>query len=545
MEEDRDRLGVQPVGRRRVPDEIARQLSEMIESGRLSVGEKLPTEAEMVRSFGVGRSAVREAIAKLREAGLVETRHGIGAFVSSPVSAGGFRIDPDTLSSLGELRQVLELRMEIEVAGAAMAARRRSIAQMRELDEAFRAVRAALDQGGPAIREQQVFRQNVAAATCNPYFRDFMQFLNLRIGAGIEDDLARSILRGSGPRDLAAELDRILEAIRSGDPDRARRAAWNHLLRSADRLGLRGLQGWEESRMTSLGEVDIPFCAGADPAPRPARFRPPPGACDCHAHIFGPEATYPFTPHRTYTPPSASLKEYFHMLDTLGLGRGVIVQPSIYGRDNRCTLDAVRQNLDRLRAVVVVDEDITEKELERMHEDGARGVRLNLLFRSGIEVSDVRRIAEKIAPLKWHLQMLIDVTEFADIRETLGSLPVETVFDHMGHMPTSAGISHPGFRDMLSLVGDGKSWVKLSGSYRITGESQTPYTDIAPYAREIIRTNPERVLWATDWPHPYINVDMPNDGALLDMLDDWAPDGATRDRILSENPARLYGFDPI
>jgi predicted TIM-barrel fold metal-dependent hydrolase len=433
--------------------------------------------------------------------------------------------------------------MEIEVGGASMAARRRTLFQLQAIEGAFNLVRAALKRGAHGLQEQRAFHQCVAAATNNPYFRDLLQFLYERIDVGIADDLAKSVLKDDGPQGIERELGIIFEAIRIGDPDKARRAAWNHLLRTADRLGLRGLQGWEESRMTSLGEVKIPFCAAADTEPYAPRFSPPPGATDCHAHIFGPVAQYPFTPHRTYTPPEASEAQYLNMLGSLGLSRGVIVQPSVYGRDNSCTLDVVRRHPDTLRAVVVVDENISDRELEKMHADGARGVRLNLLFRSGVEVSDVRRIADKIAGLGWHLQMLIDVSEFADIRDTLGPLPVETVFDHLGHMPTSAGTNHPGFQEMLSLVADGKSWVKLSGSYRITGESKTPYTDIAPFAREIIRANPERVLWATDWPHPYINVDMPNDGALLNMLDDWAPDAVTRDRILAENPARLYGFD--
>ncbi|MBX8827412.1 amidohydrolase family protein [Ochrobactrum sp. SFR4] len=516
----------------------------MIRSGEFSVGDKLPTEAEMVQTFNAGRSAVREAIAQLREAGLVETRHGIGAFVCSPVAAAGFKIDPNLLSSLENLRQILELRMDIEVAGAAMAARRRTIQQLTDIEACFSAVQNALESGEAAGDEQRSFHQHVATATNNAYFRDLLRFLYERIDVGISENLAKSALRGDGPQQIERELRTILESIRSGDPDKARRAAWNHVLRTADRLGLRGLQGWEESRMTSLGEARPRFCAAADPNPYAPRFTLPRGATDCHAHIFGPSSHYPYTPDRTYTPPEASIAQYFHMLDTLHIERGVIVQPSVYGRDNRCTLDAVRRRRNRLRAVVVVDEDISEEELQKMHDDGARGVRLNLLFRSGVEVSDVRRIAEKIAPLGWHLQMLIDVSEFADIRETLGTLPVETVFDHLGHMPTSAGVNHRGFREMLSLVAEGKSWVKLSGSYRITGQNETPYTDIAPFAREIIKANPERVLWASDWPHPYINVDMPNDGALLNMLDDWAPDSKTRDRILADNPARLYGFEP-
>ena len=195
--------------------------------------------------------------------------------------------------------------------------------------------------------------------------------------------------------------------------------------------------------------------------------------------------------------------------------------------------------------MVVVDESVDEAELERMHAAGARGVRINLLFKSGSEVSDVRRLADKVSVFGWHLQMLIDVSEFSDLRETLGALPVDLVFDHMGHMPTSLGTQHHGFQDMLAMLADGRAWVKASGAYRITSSPELPYSDVAPFAREIIRANPERVLWASDWPHPYITVPMPNDGALLDLLDDWSPDAATRDRILVDNPAKLYGFDTV
>lgn len=527
---------------RRRSDEVADQIAEMISSGNLRAGDRLPTEMTLCAELGVGRSAVREAIAKLREAGLVITRQGVGVFVSENPARQSFRIDASDLESIESLRQILEIRLEMEVGAAAMAARRRSRAQMELIDTAFDNLRAELNRGGQAVNEQTEFHRVLAAATGNSHFRDFIQFLSHRISESLAASNRHKPLDEDGKQRLITEYENISNAIRIGDPDKARRAAWQHVLRSADRLGLRGLQGWEETRMTQVGENLIPVCDAADPNPVAPRFTPPPGACDCHAHIFGPQATYPLTLPRTYTPPEASLGTYQKMMATLGIERAVIVQPSVYGTDNRATLDAVRAAGENFRAVVVVNEDITEKELEQMHAAGARGVRINLLFRSGIEVSDVRRLAEKIAPFNWHLQLLIDVSEFSDIRETLGSLPIETVFDHMGHMPTSASINHPGFREMLSLIADGKSWAKISGAYRITSENDVPYNDVAPIAREIIKANPERIVWATDWPHPYVNTQMPNDGHLLDLLDDWCPNTETRNRILVDNPAKLYGF---
>lgn len=534
--------GFAPLSRpRRLSDEVARQIAQRIEAGILSPGTQLPTEAELTREFGVGRSAVREALARLRQDGMVEARQGVGVFVCAEPGAGSFRIETEGFNRAEDFRHVMELRVDMEIAGAAMAARRRSAAQLAEMDKAFEELKTRLHANEDANEARRAFHRAMSVATNNPHYRDFMQFLASRIAVSLS---AESTLGGrAGTGRLIREYAEILEGVRSGDPDRARRAAWNHLLRTADRLGLRGLQGWEESRMTLIDESTPPLCAPADPEPRRPRLAPPPGACDCHAHIFGPEDRYPFSRHRTYTPPPASLDSYGRLMDTLGLDRAVIVQPSVYGTDNRATLDAVQAGCGKFRGVVVIDENLDRREMERMHDLGVRGVRVNLLFKSGIEVSDVRRLAEKIAPFGWHLQMLVDVSEFADIRTTLGQLPVDVVFDHMGHMPTSIGTDHPGFRDMLHLLETGRAWVKLSGAYRITAGTELPYEDVAPFARAIVKANPERVLWASDWPHPYVNIPMPNDGALLDLLEDWTPDTATRDRILRDNPQRLYGFD--
>ena len=287
----------------------------------------------------------------------------------------------------------------------------------------------------------------------------------------------------------------------------------------------------------------IPACAGPDEDPRASRITPPKGACDCHAHVFGPIERYPYVSDRSYTPPEASYEVYRRMLGVLGLDRAVIVQPSVHGTDNRVTMDAVDRAEGDFRAVVVVDDAVTDAELEDMSARGARGVRLNLLYRSGSEVSDVRRLAERIAPLGWHMQMLIDVSTFGDLRDRLGDLPVDVVFDHMGHLPASKGIEDHGFQDMLAMIREGRAWAKLSGSYRFTGEKTAPYSDVVPFARAILAAGSDRCVWATDWPHPTVAIPMPNDGALLDMLADWVPDEATRNRILVANPAKLYGFD--
>ncbi len=286
----------------------------------------------------------------------------------------------------------------------------------------------------------------------------------------------------------------------------------------------------------------IPVCAGPDPAPRAPKFAMPALACDCHSHVFGPRAEFPMVPDRLYTPPEASLASYEHLLDTLGFGRAVIVQPSIYGTDNRATLDSAATDRDRYRAVVVVDGEVSEAELQKMHEQGARGVRANLLFSGEKAMAEVRAIADKIAPLGWHLQVLLDVSTFPDLKSYFSALPVQTVFDHMGHFPMTKGTGIKGFEDLLALMGNGKAWAKLSGAYRITSQTTSPYDDVTPVAQALIAANPDQVVFGTDWPHPHIPVDMPNDGDLLDGLADWAPDAAARHAILVDNPARLYDF---
>ena len=305
----------------------------------------------------------------------------------------------------------------------------------------------------------------------------------------------------------------------------------------------------------------IPGCQGYNPDPGKPRLAIPPGSCDCHAHIFGPVDKYPYTPNRSYTPPEASIEAYRRMLAALEFERAVIVQPSVYGTDNGCTRDAVAASGGRWRGVAVVElealsgrersgsplpksreqRETSDSLLAELHADGFRGVRINLLFKGGLQLDALERIVRAIHPLGWHVQLLLDGRDLPELAERLRRLPVDIVVDHMGHMPASLGTGHPGFQTLLQLVREGRCWVKLSGAYRISSMPQ-PYEDAVPFARALVETAPDKMVFGTDWPHPSISVPMPQDASLLDLLPAWAPDEATRRRILLDNPARLYDF---
>jgi len=295
-----------------------------------------------------------------------------------------------------------------------------------------------------------------------------------------------------------------------------------------------------------MTDSEIPICPGPDPEPTKPKFQVPAGAVDTHAHIFGPEDKYPYSPARGYTPPDASLENYLRLYDVLGIARGVLTQPSVYGTDNRAMLDAAAEAGERLYCVAAVGEDVSDAELQRLHEARVRGVRVNLVDKGGMPfdgIGAVRKFTSRIKPFGWHLEVLIHVHEIPDLAATLDSMAVDVVVGHLGYMKTSEGLNHPGFQEYLGLLGGGRTWTKLTGSYRITTEDRTPYSDVTPFARAIIEANPDRVIWGSDWPHPFFWGVMPNDGALFDQLADWAPDAGVRNKILVDNPAALFGWD--
>jgi predicted TIM-barrel fold metal-dependent hydrolase len=295
------------------------------------------------------------------------------------------------------------------------------------------------------------------------------------------------------------------------------------------------------------GPAAPPACPAPRP-PSPPHVSLPPGACDCHAHVFGPAARFPYAKERSYTPPDAPLADYLRMLDTLGFARGVLVQGSAHGRDNSALLDALRRHPGRLRGVAVADASVAADELRRWQRLGVRGLRFNhffrggqLHYRGGVTLATARALAGTMAELGWHLQLWIDVKDLPETLPALAALPVPVVIDHMGRTDAGAGTGTPGFRSLLRLLGGGGGWVKLSGAHRVSS-SAPDYPEARPFHEALVRENPERLVWGTDWPHPRIEGEMPDAGRLLDLFAEWTPDAATRRRILVENPARLYGF---
>ena len=269
--------------------------------------------------------------------------------------------------------------------------------------------------------------------------------------------------------------------------------------------------------------------------------------CDTHAHVFGPQQRYPYNPNRAYTPADAPLEAWFALHAKLGIARGVLVQPSVYGTDNRAILDAVALHPGRLRAVVALGASVSDAELERLHAAGARGVRVNLADKGGnpfASPAELERIAARIAPLGWHVEVLAHVNEMDEWNDVLARLPLDVVFGHYGYMPAALGADHPAFRAFLALLEGGRWWVKLTAPYRLTARSALPFDDVEPFARALAAARPDRLLWGTDWPHPYIRTraQSPDDEGMFAQLMRWIPDPALQRRMLADNPARLYGF---
>jgi predicted TIM-barrel fold metal-dependent hydrolase len=279
-----------------------------------------------------------------------------------------------------------------------------------------------------------------------------------------------------------------------------------------------------------------------------------PSACDCHVHIVGPIARYPMSPQRGYTPPEASVADLMALRRRLGIARNVLIQPSFYGTDNRCMLDALAQLGDTARGVAVVAPDIADAELKELDRHGVRGVRINLESSESRDphaaAAALDALAERIRPLRWHIQIYAALPVIAAVADRIAGLPVDVVIDHFGMAHARDGIDQPGFAALRDLARSGKTYVKLSAPYRIS--QQPGYADTAPIARALIAAAPERMLWASDWPHtdrtpgrapfdihPFRTID---DKAVLGQLAEWCGDEAVERKILVETPAMLYRF---
>jgi predicted TIM-barrel fold metal-dependent hydrolase len=262
-------------------------------------------------------------------------------------------------------------------------------------------------------------------------------------------------------------------------------------------------------------------------------------------HICGPETRYRYSDSRIYTPPDALLPDYLAVAQALGIERVVLVQPSVYGTDNTAMLDALHACPLPCRGVAVIDEHVDDASLRAWHAAGVRGVRLNLVDtkrkRAELPPATIAGLAQRIAPLGWHLELLAHVDDFPDLAVQLGDLPVDLVFGHLGYTRPGTTVDHPGFMSLLRLLERGRCWVKLTGPYRLTAED-LPYPPVAPFAAALLRAAPERLVWGSDWPHVMVEDPMPNDGALFGLLQTWVSDSGARRRILVDNPAMLYDF---
>jgi predicted TIM-barrel fold metal-dependent hydrolase len=282
-------------------------------------------------------------------------------------------------------------------------------------------------------------------------------------------------------------------------------------------------------------------CPGPRAVTSRPNWQPPANSTDCHCHIFGPYDRYPLSPGRSYTPPEASISQYLEMLDKIGIRRTVIVQPSIYGTQNAVTLDAVEAiGPDRARAVVVVDDGFDAAGLNAMAARGACGVRFNAVSGNGTPLEQLERLADRLAPLGWHLQLYTHAEQLLELELVVARLPVPVVIDHMGGCKAAGGTDSAPFQALLRLLQRG-AWAKLCGYRSSAGH---PYADVTPMARAMIAAAPDRCVWGTDWPHPSLNTpeEVPDDGQLMSLLGQWAPGAVQRQAILVDNPARLYGF---
>ncbi len=281
-----------------------------------------------------------------------------------------------------------------------------------------------------------------------------------------------------------------------------------------------------------------------DAHPNIPKLKTPPGACDSHIHIFGPANHYPFHEGAAYHSPDALPETYVAWQDRLGLERAVIIHPTALGRGaNARTIDALKQYPDRFRGVAVPDADASDATLKDMHDAGVRGLRFTSVGNYANAPGLDKKLAARAADLGWHGQFLLEGEQLPDMQADLMNLPCDVVIDHMGRVPAHLGVDHPAFQTLLRMLDSGKVWVKISGPMRFSGHDRMPYADTQPFAKALVAANPDRLVWGSDWPHINYNQGvMPNDGDLLDLLLDWVPDETVRNRILSDNAARLYDF---
>jgi len=281
-------------------------------------------------------------------------------------------------------------------------------------------------------------------------------------------------------------------------------------------------------------------------APGRPKVPTPPGACDSHFHVLGPASQFPYSPDRAYLPADAPLEDALRMHAILGIQRGVVIQPNPHGTDNSALLDALEREPLRLRGVAIVKEDAGVHELRRLRDTGVRGLRFHHRPRmagrfSAAGLEAFARLSAVMKDLGLHVQIFMSAEFLPELLSVLRDWNLPVVLDHFASADAAAGIENPAFRHLSHLLAEGRLWVKLSAAYRIS-ENHPDYDDARLLHEALISANPDQLLWGSDWPHTRLEDDMPDDGHLLDLFNDWTGSAALRRKVLVDNPARLYGF---
>jgi len=305
------------------------------------------------------------------------------------------------------------------------------------------------------------------------------------------------------------------------------------LMKTAGAMALAAAAGAVRSEQAFAQQV--PWSSGTESP----KLKAPANACDCHMHIY--DAKYPTDPKATLKPADALVADYKLLQKRIGTSRNVVVTPSTYGTDNRVTLDAIAQIGPTARGVAVVDATVTDAELKRLNGLGIRGIRFNLVQAGATTAEMIEPLSRRVNDLGWHIQIHMKGEQIAAIEDLLLRVPSPIVFDHLGRLAQPNALDNPGFKTISKLIDKGRTWVKLSGAYQDTKVGPPTYSDTVAVARAYIKAAPERMVWASDWPHP-TEKDKPDDAVLFDLLTEWAPEEEMRTRILVQNPATLYGF---
>jgi len=281
-----------------------------------------------------------------------------------------------------------------------------------------------------------------------------------------------------------------------------------------------------------------PRCLPPRRLERTPHFLPPPGSCDAHVHVFAPDSAGHLAARRSYTPHLVTHEQYSGLAERLGLERAVLVQPSVLGTNNSALLSALSEHPDLWRGIVVIPPGLPDRELADLHMRGVRGTRINRINPGGLELTDIAALGRRLEPFGWHIQLQINIEEIQDLSALARQCPVPLVIDHLGFARPEAGAKAGPFQSLLREVEEGRLWVKLSAPYRLSRSKD--YEDLLPLIDALVAARPDRLLWATDWPHTGLWSDMPDDADLVDLIPVWLPDEGLRRMVLVNNPSDLY-----